>query len=230
LHLSASQWYQQAKANLDAIQARLAADEGKQIPEVQGHMTAMRAYLARLDGDLATAVTLSRKALANLSEQDALLRARIIFDLATAHYLLGEFEPASQLLTNNITTGQTAQHLMSTLSYIYLQAQILRAQGALGQALQLCQEGLDLVTRGGWGDFPAAGYLYVAIGDLLRERSDLPAAAQYLEKGVELGKAGGDPHILIIGYVWLAWLRQTKGEVNGSQKAIRAALHLVQQH
>jgi LuxR family maltose regulon positive regulatory protein len=32
------------------------------------------------------------------------------------------------------------------------------------------------------------------------------------------------------GNVWLAWLRQTQGDVNGSQEAIRAALQLVQQH
>jgi len=35
---------------------------------------------------------------------------------------------------------------------------------------------------------------------------------------------------LIIGHVWLAWLRQTQGDVTGSQEAIRAALQLVEQH
>jgi LuxR family maltose regulon positive regulatory protein len=35
---------------------------------------------------------------------------------------------------------------------------------------------------------------------------------------------------LIIGHVRLAWLRQTQGDVTGSQEAIRAALQLVQQH
>jgi LuxR family maltose regulon positive regulatory protein len=35
---------------------------------------------------------------------------------------------------------------------------------------------------------------------------------------------------LIIGQVWLAWLRQTQGDVTGSHAAIRAALQLVHHH
>ena len=35
---------------------------------------------------------------------------------------------------------------------------------------------------------------------------------------------------MIIGHVWLAWLRQTQGDVTGSHDAIRVALQLVQQH
>jgi LuxR family maltose regulon positive regulatory protein len=166
--------------------------------------------------------------LAYLPEQDALLRAMVTLNLAVAHYLQGQFEPAYQLLTEIITTGQTAQRMAPTLSAIYLNTQLLRARGALGQALQLCQEGLELVARRGWQDFPAVGFVYVALGDLLRERNELSTAAEYLEKGIELGQAGGHHHILTTGLVWLAWLRQTQGDVSGSQEAIRAALQFVQ--
>ena len=120
----------------------------------------------------------------------------VTLDLAIAHYLQGEFEPASQLLTETIATGQTAQLMANTLSAIYIKTQILRAQGALQQALQLCQEGLELVARHGWHNFPAAGFLYVAFGELLRERNELSAAAEYLEKGIKLGQAGGNPAYL----------------------------------
>ena len=182
----------QAAVRLEAIEAMLATDEAKQTPEVQGHTAAMRARLLRESGDLASTIALSRQGLAQLPEQDTMLRARITLDLTIAHYLQGEFEPASQLLTETITTGQTAQHLLSTLSAIYINTQILRAQGALGQALQLCQEELELVARRGWHNFPAAGFLYVSFGDLLRERNELIAAAEYLEKGINLGQEGGN--------------------------------------
>ncbi len=42
-------------------------------------------------------------------------------------------------------------------------------EGRLQQALQLCQDGLELVARHKWHNFPAVGFLYVAFGDLLRE-------------------------------------------------------------
>jgi LuxR family maltose regulon positive regulatory protein len=178
---------------------------------------------------LASSITLSREGLAQLPEQETLLRARITLDLTIAHYLQGEFEPASQLLTRTIANGPTAQHLLSTLSSIYLNTQILRAQGALGEALQLCQEELELVAKGGWQNFPAVGFLYVSLGELLRERNELTAATEFLERGIKLGQEGANPFVSIAGNVWLAWLRQTQGNAPGSHKAIRSALQVVEQ-
>lgn len=220
----------QAAASLEDVAARLGTEEAEQTPEVQGHIAAMRAYLVRETGDFATTIALSRQALAHLREQDSLLRAMVTLNLAIAYYLQGEFEPAYQLLTETVANGQTAGLMANTLSAIYLNTQLLRAQGALGRALQLCQEGMELVARYGWHNSPAVGFLYVAFGDLLRERNELTRAADYLEKGIHLGQEGGHPHILIIGHVWLAWLRQTQGDVTGSQEAIQAALQLCQHH
>jgi LuxR family maltose regulon positive regulatory protein len=87
-----------------------------------------------------------------------------------------------------------------------------------------------LVARYGWQHVPSVGFLYVAFGDVLRERNELGKAAEYLEKGIALGQEGGHPHILIIGHVWLAWLRHTQADVTGSHAAIRAALQVVQRH
>ncbi len=218
----------QAVALLSAVEALLEADAAKRTPVVLGHIAVMRAYVARLAGDFVATIALSRQALAQLPEQDRLLRANVTFSLAVAHYFQGEFEPASQLLTEMIASGRVAQRLLYAQSATYLHTQILRAQGALGQALQLCQEELAVIAQRGWQDFPAVGFLYVALGNLLRERNELSAAAEYLERGIKLGQAGGHPYILIIGHVWLAWLRQTQGDVTGSQEVIRAALQLVQ--
>lgn len=219
----------QAAAHLAAVEAMLSADETKRTPEVQGLVAITQTRLLREAGDLTGAIAISQQALANLPEQATLLRARITLNLAIAHYLQGELSAADQLLTESITTGHTAQ-LIGPLPTIYLKALILRAQGKLQQAVQLCQEGLALIARHQWQELPASGFLYVTMGDLLRERNELGAAAEYLERGIRLGQAGGHHHILIIGSVWLAWLRQTEGNATGSQEAISAALQLIQQH
>lgn len=218
-----------AAARLESIEATLARDEAKRTPEVQGHIAAMRARLLRESGDLTSTIALSRQGLAQLPKQDTLLRARITLDLTIAHYLQGEFEPASQMLMETIASGQTVQQLLSKLSAIYLNAQILRAQSALGRALQLCKEELELITQRGWHNFPAVGFLYVTLGDLLRERNELVAAAEYLERGINLGQEGGNPYVSIAGHTWLAWLRQAQGDVTGSHESIQSALQLVQQ-
>jgi ATP/maltotriose-dependent transcriptional regulator MalT len=179
---------------------------------------------------LTTAIALFRQALALLPAQDSLLRPTVTLHLAKAHYLQREFEPASHLFTEIIAAGQTAPLMGSALLAIYIKVQILRAQGALQEALQLCQDELDLVTRHGWQNLPAAGSLYVSFGELSRERNELNRAAEYLEKGVNLGQAEGYPFISIAGHVWLAWLRQTQGDMTSSQEAIRTALQLVQHY
>jgi len=219
----------QAAVRLEAVEAMLAADETKRTPEVQGLIAITQTRLLREAGDLAGAIAIARQALANLPTQATMLRARITLNLAIAYYLQGDLSAAAQQLTESLTTGQTAQ-LIGPMPTIYLKAQILRAQGKLQQALQLCLEGVELVARHNWQDLPATGFLYVAIGDLLRERNQLDAAADYLERGIRLGQTGDNHHILIIGHVWLAWLRQTEGNAIGSQEAIRTALQLLQQH
>lgn len=219
---------QQAAARLEGVEAKLSRDEAKRTPEVKAQIAAMRAYLTRETGDFAATITLSREALTSLPKEDTLLRAMVTLNLAVAHYFQGEFEPASQLLTENIVTGKTTQRASITLYSIFLRAQILRAQGKLQQALQLCQEGLEMVDDYSWQNFPAAGILYVILGDLLRERNEFSQAAENLKKGIELGQEGGIPNILITGHVWLSWLRRTQGDMIGSQESIRTALQLIQ--
>jgi LuxR family maltose regulon positive regulatory protein len=220
---------EQVTARLEAVEAMLAADEAKRTPQVRAHIAALRSFLMRETGDLDAMIALSRQALADLPERDSLLRAMAAVNLAMAYYVQGEFELTAQLLTETIAKAQTTQLTTSTLAAIYVNAQLLRVQGVLREALRLCQEGLDLVHQRGWQDLPATGFLYVVFGDLLRERNELSKANDYLERGVELGQSGDHPHILISGYVWLAWLRQAQGDVSGSQEAIRAALKVVRQ-
>ncbi len=219
----------EAANHLESIEVRLEADETKRTPEVQGYIAAIQAYLVRLNGEFASTVNLSLQALSFLPQQALLPRAMVNLNLAIAYYFQDEFEPALKLLEEIIATGQLTQLMANTLFAIYLNTRLLRAQGHLQQALELCQDGLELVARRGWQDFPAAGILYVALADLLREHNELSAAAEYLEKGIKLGQEGGHPHILITGNVWLAWLRQTQGDVTGSQEAIRTALQHSQQ-
>jgi LuxR family maltose regulon positive regulatory protein len=219
----------QTATHLEAIEARLARGEAKQSLEVQAHIDAIRATLVRETGDFAAAIDLSQQALAHLPEQDALLRAMITLNLAIAHYLQGEFVPASKILIDTVVTSQAAQ-LLTSLPAIYINTQLLRARGDLEEALQLCREELELVTRRGWQDFPAVGFLYVALGDLFRERNELGAAAEYLERGIKLGQEGGHYRISIIGHVWLAWLRHAQRDVTGSQEAIQAAQQIIRQY
>ncbi|MCA9875125.1 MAG: hypothetical protein KC441_15755, partial [Anaerolineales bacterium] len=220
---------QQTVMRLERIESRLSTNEIDHHPEIQGHMAAMRAYLIRETGDFPTTITLSREALRLLGEQDVLLRAMVTFNLALAYYLNGDFEPAARIMMEIITQGQSDQLVANTLSTIYTYTQLLRAQGDLEKAMQLCHDGLELVERRRWHNFPAVGFLHVALGDLLRERNELHAAAEYLESGIKLGQEGAHPHIMIVGNIFLSWLKQAEGDQAGSYQAAQSAVQLVRQ-
>lgn len=220
---------QQTITRLEAVEARFATNEIDHHPEIQGHVAAIRAYLVRETGDFHSTIVLSRQALLYLGNQDILLRAMVTFNLGLAYYLNGDFEPAAHLMMEIITTGQSDLLVANTLSTIYTYTQLLRAQGNLEKAMQLCHDGLDLVEQRSWHHFPAVGFLHVALSDLLRERNELSAATEYLESGIKLGQEGAHPHILIVGNIFLSWLRQAEGSLAGSYQAIQTAVQLVKQ-
>ncbi|MBE0670739.1 MAG: LuxR family transcriptional regulator [Anaerolineales bacterium] len=219
----------QAETWLQSIETVSARAEVQLTAAAQGHIAAIRSYLMLQTGDFASTINLSKQALAQLPEQDVLLREMVALNLAMAHYIKGDFQSASQLLTQIIARGQADLLMANTLSSIYVKTYLLRIQGRLQEAFQLCQDGLDLIARRGWQNVPAAGFVYIAFGDLLRERNEHGAATEYLEKGIELGKEGAHPHILIIGHVWLSLLRQAEGDEAGSHTALQSALLVGQQ-
>jgi len=218
----------QAEVRLQAMESRIAKGEIQLTPEVQSHIAAIRSYLMLQTGNFSATIDLCRQALAHMPEEDALLRAMVALNLAMAYYLNGELTPASQLLTEIVVTGKSDLLMANTLSSIYVHTQLLRAQGKLQEALKLCRDGKELITRHGWDNLPAAGFIYVALGDLLREINELAVATEYLEKGIKLGQEGAHPHILIIGYVWLSLLRQTMQDEPGSSMAIHTAIEVLQ--
>jgi len=220
---------EQAVTRLEAVASSLPVNEVGEHPEIQGHIAAIRAYLVRETGDFDATITLSRQALRYLGDQDVLLRAMVTFNLALACYLDGDFESAAPLMTEIVNKGQSDQLVANTLSTIYTYTQLLRAQGGLEKAMQLCHEGLALVEQRGWHNFPAVGFLHVALGDLLRERNELSAAAKYLTSGIKLGQEGAHPHIIIVGNIFLSWLRQAEDDSVGSYQAIQSAVQLIEQ-
>lgn len=218
----------QAETRVQSIEAMAAKDGVQLTAEARGHIAAIRSYLMLQTVDFASTIDLSRQALSQLPEQDVLLREMVALNLAMSHYIKGDFSSASQLLGEIIARGQTDLLMANTLSSIYVKTYVLRLQGRLQVAFQLCQDGLDLISRQGWHNVPAAGFVYIALGDLLRERNELSAAAEYLEKGVKLGQEGAHHHILIVGHVWLSLLRQAQQDKAGSRTALQAALQVVQ--
>ena len=77
---------------------------------------------------------------------------------------------------------------------------------------------------------PAAAYMHVGLGDLLRERNELDEAALYLTRGIELSRKWhqGMGDTLCDNYIFQARLKQAQGDLAGALEAIWQAEQLPQ--
>jgi LuxR family maltose regulon positive regulatory protein len=95
-------------------------------------------------------------------------------------------------------------------------------QGQLRRAWVQYKQALDLAVDRQGQPLPIAGMAQIGLGELLRERGDLEAAACRLEEGIELTQQWGVIGTLD-GYIALARVRQAQGDPEGAYEAIRAA-------
>lgn len=193
------------------------------------HLTAIRAFLARLYGqDAHQAVRLSRQILDCLPGDNTLLRSAVTMNLGFAYLRLGQLKPARRAFMAASRLGQTSEgnYLYVTLIAIHRQAYILNKQGCLHQALAICREALTTVVepaarRG--RPVPIAGAIYLCLGNILLEWNDLPGAAAALSKGVDLLKLTGSRRLQVHGCASMARLRQAQGDLAGAYALLEAA-------
>jgi LuxR family maltose regulon positive regulatory protein len=96
-------------------------------------------------------------------------------------------------------------------------------QGDLYEAASALEEVLALGAEPGGGQQPFTATAHALLAEIYLEWNDLPAAAVYLEKGIELAERGGIAHGLIHTYCAQARLRQALGDRDGARRALRSA-------
>ena len=99
---------------------------------------------------------------------------------------------------------------------------ILKAQGQLREAIQLCQRSWKFAQDNGIANFAVTGMLFAIWGDLAAERNELEEAMEHLEKGIELAHRGTDLAIL-------GWAQMCKTRVLVSKGAFKEAEVIIQE-
>ena len=126
--------------------------------------------------------------------------------------------------------SQAAGSLHLTLLTHRMLAQIHELQGQLRQAVDTCCQALQLATEAtqpSGQPVPAAVYVHLGLGDLLREWNELDEADRHLGQGLKMGRQwqiGGDT--LRDGYLFQARLKQAQGDMAGAVDSIRQAQEL----
>ncbi|MBD2307241.1 LuxR family transcriptional regulator [Chroococcidiopsis sp. FACHB-1243] len=187
-----------------------------------GLVTAIKGIQARQQGATAESVTLMKRALQQLPQDDSWLRAVILLNLGVTYFVTDNYAAARRLLPEVTQIGQNRGIADPAIAPLYLQAQFLALRGWLDEATVLCQQGVGLARERGWLSTYAGVLVQVAMGELLREQNQLVAAVQHLTESIERGIQTRQPG-LMMGYITLARVRQAQGDTQAAMDAIKAA-------
>jgi LuxR family maltose regulon positive regulatory protein len=216
-------WALALTGRLDAAESCLehAEQTAQDAPDLLGEIIAVQAYIARGRGDDRRTIELSQKALSLLPDADAASRSVVALSLGVAHWTSGHLAEAEQALADADRAADRSGNAYARLTALSFLGTIQAARGKLHRAAAL----LTQAVQSGGGS-PAVAYAHVIYGALLLEWNDLEAAADHLQRGIELGQRGGNIEIQISGYRVLARLKQAQGQASAAVEALQNAHQL----
>ena len=183
-----------------------------------------QAFIARTRGDDARTIELSQRALSLLPDENLAGRAVVTVNLGIAHWSSGHLAEAEQALREAEQVARQARNPYAQLTALGFLGAVEGAQGRLHQAARWLRRAI----RAGEGAPPTA-LAHDTLGALLYEWNDLEAAAEELQRGIELGARSGNVEIQIGGHRILARLLQARGDAPGALEAIRGAHKLARE-
>ncbi len=181
----------------------------------------LHANLARLRGDAALATDYNRQILAQLGDEDSVMRSYVRWNLAGADWLLGRLGPAERDLTEVLAERRVAGEGFLAIRVCYDLGQVQCAQGNLDAALATYRQALDIAGEG--SQPPHLGMAHVGLAEVLYERDELAAALDHATRGVTLCRQLALTPPLATGLAVVARIRQAHGEAAAALEAMGEA-------
>jgi LuxR family maltose regulon positive regulatory protein len=182
----------------------------------------MRADLARLRGDAALAVGYNRQALAQLGEENWLMRSFVRWNRALADWLGGRLGSAERGLAEVLAELHAVGLEYLAMEVCYDLGPVQRAQGELDAALATYRQALETAGEGS-RELPLLGMAHVGLAEVLYQRDELAAALDHATTGVAMCRQLAFPQPLATGLATLAWIRQAQGDAAAALEAMGEA-------
>ncbi len=203
-------------------------------PELSAQLAALRAFVARYQGEFETAIACGKQALTLLPEDlppsiNAQLRSMVFLAMATAYDGAGDLEQAVGAYTETIRWSRVGTSAAGVTGITYRLVGALRLLGRLREANEACREALAFIEAKGMTRLPAAGILHLALSEVLVEQNDLAAAETHLAQGIELGKWSGRLDAAKNAVHAQARLKLAFDDVDGALTAVQEAITALSQ-
>jgi LuxR family maltose regulon positive regulatory protein len=213
-----------AEALLQDAEAALSGPSSIGLTAIDGHLAAIRAYAAWVEGDHVRAAEQARLALERARDEGRVARGFAANVLGSALLECGDLAGAEQALTEAIDLAGRDTHvgLLAAASL----ADVLARQGRLTQAARVCRDALGATEETGFVQaprLPAAGNTMGMMSAILREQNELEEATRLAEQGVALGERWGQADTITFCSVQLAQTREAAGDERGASAALERA-------
>ena len=184
---------------------------------MRGRAAVIRAFIATYLGDIPAIIDHARQALDYLPEQDLTWRRDAALALGDAHGFKGDLESAyaarRQAAEASRSAGDTVFSLLAHLKV----AITLREQGRLQRTVDLCHEQLEFAGECGLMQTAVPGGFLAIWGEVLAEFGDLDGALELVNRGVERTERGGESLVTGWGYLCLARVLFSRGDMAGAE-------------
>jgi LuxR family maltose regulon positive regulatory protein len=207
---------------IDAAASYLAqAERGAlehEIAPLLGGVAIAKAYIARVRGDNAQVIEISEQALSLLPPDELSGRSIVALNLGMAQWYRGRIQKAKEALLEARRAGRgSGNEYVRWTAVLFLS----RIQTARRQSRQAVESYRQMIEQG--GQSPIAGLAHYDLGRLSYEWNDLAAAADYLQRGLEIVRRGGSVEFEVGGCSALAFVKQAQGDSAAAQDALQRA-------
>jgi LuxR family maltose regulon positive regulatory protein len=177
----------------------------------------MRAYIARVQGDNRRTIQLSEQALSLLPQGDFETRCIVALNLGIARWQSGQLEEAAEAFTETDHCARESGNEYAAVTAKSFLGAIQATHGRLHRAVDILQEAVRLTTS------PSIALSCIYLGALLYERNELKAAADQIQRGIQLSQQSNNIEIQIGGYRVLAYVLQALNDASGALDALQKA-------
>jgi LuxR family maltose regulon positive regulatory protein len=216
---------------LRALPLHSGVDESD-IDSMWGSVSAVRAWAARLQGDIPTSIELSNQALERLPEGRKTWRLRAVVDLnlGLTYWLSGDAATMAEALTRATQTSQTAGDIHLAMVALSILGQAYEMQGKLHQAADTYRHVLQMADEQGARKAPFVGLAHIGLAGPLLEWNDPDSAMKHGQEAIELGKRGGSLDTLQGAYQTMSMVLQAQGDITAALESVNRARELARRY
>ena len=228
-------WALLLTGRLENLEGYLAAAEQGQASledrdNLCGHIAAIRAYGAMLQGEVEHGFVLAQQALDLLPEDDLTVRCVVAFVLGGANFMRADVPGAIEAMKEAGRIGERAGNIHLAVSALSSAGGLLLEGGNLSEAQHTYDQALKLGTGSNGRPLPIAANVYTGLAQLHLARNDLENARQFARTALELAEQWGNMDSLAGSYLALAHIARLEGNPAEAQLALDEAKRIAANH